>query len=120
MSSSVALIGYLVCAVVWTTYIIDVPWPKKIGWLAMIAVGRNDHSLFMGRWSMASKVWPWLEEKPFGSKNDYGWHIINNFSRVINKKITLDELVDWIRSVEPKEETIETHNLELEVVNVYE
>lgn len=65
--------------------------------------------------------WPWLLENatqaPFGLQGQVecsNWLRMISYSAIYtthNKKYTLDQLIDWVRSVEPAE-ILETHELE--------
>ena len=67
----------------------------------------------------ALKEWPWLGSK---CEAEGGWsyevYISNKFARVCEGMMTLDELIDWVRSIEPQEQVAET--AQQEVTHVFQ
>jgi hypothetical protein len=76
-----------------------------------------------GDWRDADTIWPWLAESAADKLHlDYleswFWEIIARFDNdVMNGKMTLDQLIDWVRSVEPPKSIIEAKG-ELDETNV--
>lgn len=66
-----------------------------------------------GDWHEAWRIWPWLNTMCLASapnqwedaESDYFWEIIRHFDRDVmaQRTMTLDQLIDWVRSVEPAE-----------------
>jgi hypothetical protein len=72
--------------------------------MAMAASGDNKRR-FWGRWVDAHEVWPWLNEKPVRGffRYSYAGLIVEMFGEVMYGKKSLDQLIDYVRSVEPPE-----------------
>lgn len=74
--------------------------------MAVLAVGGT------GDWLMARKIWPWLDDDGIpapwllGFFDTYEWLIAISFDNyVMPERISLDQLIDWVRSVEPTPES---------------
>jgi hypothetical protein len=67
--------------------------------MAALAVG-------LRYWKDVGEVWPWvLDPDPANPTGDYREAIYSRFDCEVmgEKSLTLDQLIDWIRSVEPNE-----------------
>lgn len=77
--------------------------------LGLEAVGKRDRHSSSANFSTAKLEWPWLDacfDHPLIHIQDTGVGIVSDlFWEVYNGDRTLDELIDWVRSVEPPEET---------------
>jgi hypothetical protein len=81
-------------------------------------------AMYGGIWKEAWRVWPWLREP--SDKVGWNWleRIANKFDFEVMKRktLTLDQLIDWVRSVEPEDtpqptETLVATEAHAEVVN---
>jgi hypothetical protein len=77
--------------------------------MAMAAIGSSRS------WNSAEKTWPWLNKErisPLPCACPERWYrvkqfkrcVIHIFNHVICGEITFDQLIDWVRSVEPAED----------------
>lgn len=66
--------------------------------MAALAMGRRN-------WEEARDVWPWLEQLNGKTHKSYEEEIYQRFDfDVMRKGMTLEQLIDYVRSVEPAEE----------------
>lgn len=86
--------------------------------MAVLAVGGNN-------WHQATKYWPWLhnidpEERGLPLSGNFYFSIIRQFDRdvMLLKRMTLDQLIDWVRSIEPPEQEQPQPVIQLESVAV--
>ena len=69
--------------------------------MAALAIGKHS-------WIFSKKVWPWLNDTIVNDEGkcagDYETVIYEKFDeQVMEGKMTLDELIDFVRSIEPPE-----------------
>jgi len=79
--------------------------------LALLAVGARLH------WSNANEVWPWLGHyagKDQGPMSDVVGKF--DFDYLNMRQVTLEQFVDWVRSVEPNEDANESAEQLLEEI----
>lgn len=63
---------------------------------AQLAMGQTGHMAWL-------KLWPWLNQRDSDSQFPY-WKVINlKFLQVEQGRLTFEQLVDWVRSVEPQQ-----------------
>lgn len=63
---------------------------------AQLAMGQTGYMAWL-------KLWPWLNQHDADSQSPY-WKVINlKFLQVEQGQITFEQLVDWVRSVEPQQ-----------------
>ena len=66
----------------------------------------------------AEKEWPWLMDRHPETGNTYRSHISVKFYEVGQGRLTLDQLIDWVRANEPKELLAESRSEAAETVVV--
>jgi hypothetical protein len=101
LSEAIALGRMLIAPCVGGSTMAGDPQATKVGCaldMAVKAVGGSN-------WHDASNYFPWLRKE--GSDWEFSkeaWRIVQMFDlRVMKGKMTLDELIDYVRSVEPAE-----------------
>jgi hypothetical protein len=100
LSEAIALGRTLVCRLTegGSTTLGALPGDGCVLDMAALAVGNRS-------WVHCKEEWPWLKEFSPGYGGDYESDIYTRFDFYVmrQKSMTLDQLIDWVRSVEPAE-----------------
>jgi len=82
--------------------------------MALLAVGRNAAEIHLLGYEYVVETWPWLKSAPAHCSSCEYWNTTMHGAAKVwlpfdthvmsDKTMTLDQLIDWVRSIEPQEE----------------